>query len=107
MLPGCRDDIVREKGAYPDGSPAWERHYRVMPDARKVPHGARASWHPRGARRSLEFFDRGLRHGYSFRWNDRGDLIRLEMCEDGFCRECSLPREPVEGAAEMARTRFR
>lgn len=107
LLCACSTEVVRESGTYADGSPAWEREYLRAPDGRRIPHGAHATWHPGGGpRRTLEFYDHGLRQGYAFEWDARGALVRLALCEDGVCADRPLPRTPSRAAAALARTRF-
>jgi|GEM_PF-2572840 len=105
LFVACGDDVVREAGTYDDGARAYEREYLVTPDAGRVPHGAHATWHAGGGRRTLEFYRNGVREGYAFEWNEAGELARLQACEAGVCEERTLPSKAgTEGTMLAART---
>jgi hypothetical protein len=102
LFAACDRNIVRESGVYGDGARAYEREYRVTPDAGRVPHGAYATWYAGGERRTLEFYRNGIREGYAFEWNEGGDLIRLQACEAGVCEERALPATSRSGETLLA-----
>jgi hypothetical protein len=104
---GCNRDVIRETGTHEDGSPAFEREYMLTEDARKIAHGSHATWNTSGTRRTLEFFDRGVREGFAFEWDESGVLVRLQACEAGLCRDRELPGRPIRSAEVLASTRFR
>ncbi len=83
FLIGC-DRIELKREYYPDGRPSAEQAFLVLPGG-LVPHGLSWTWYPGGGRRSLDIFVRGEREGYSFRWNERDSLVRLDYCSDGMC----------------------
>ena len=63
--------------SYPDGLPMERvRGYRDT-SGRFVRHGTCETWHPDGKRERYEHFDRGMRHGRGFQWDEDGKLTSV------------------------------
>ena len=99
-------DLIRETGAHPDGSPAFEREYRIAEDGRRIPHGWHSTWHPGGTRATLAYYRDGRRHGNMFAWDASGALVALAVCDDGRCRQRRLDDATPRAAVALAATRF-
>ncbi len=107
VIAACDPGIERETVLHPDGSPAFEREYRVLENGTRILHGAQSSWHSSGTRRSLEHFAHGRPSGYAFAWDAQGRLTRMTLCDGTRCRDRDLTRGIPRAAEELARTRFR
>ena len=105
-LSACTSDVIRETGTHPDGSPAFEREYRVTEDGRRVPHGWHSTWHPGGTRATLAYYRDGRRHGNVFEWDVSGALVALAVCDYDRCRDRRLHDATPRAAVALAGTRF-
>jgi hypothetical protein len=80
-LAACRAPEVREE-RHPDGK-IKSSSFHLAREAGEVLHGARQTWHPSGARASLDVYVYGYLQGYSLRWDEGGRLRSLVRYVDG------------------------
>jgi hypothetical protein len=102
----CNENTVRESGVHSDQTLAYVREYIIASDGRKVAHGSHKTWHADGSRRSLEFYEYGVRQGYAFAWDESGTLVSLRACEVGVCEDRAVPVQDRAPATVLAGGRF-
>lgn len=105
-LTACNENEVREFSFYADNTPSSVREYMLTEDGKKVAHGSHKTWHEDGSRRSLEFYEYGVRQGYAFSWDKSGTLVGLRACEVGVCEDRAVPLRNRTAATVLADGRF-